>query len=65
MLSMSGEVVHKGDSSSLTASGSQCSYILFIHLLLILVPMRTCGLSYFYLFCSSVVYFRGNESMVS
>ena len=41
MLTMSGEVVlvHKGDSSSVTVSGSQCSYILFIDLVLILVPM--------------------------
>ena len=39
MLSMSGEVIHKGDSSSVTVSGSQCSYILFIDLVLILVPM--------------------------
>jgi len=39
MLSMSREIIHKGDSSSVTVSGSQCSYILFIDLVLILVPM--------------------------
>jgi hypothetical protein len=39
MLSMSREVINKGDSSSVTVSGSQCSYILFIDLVLILVPM--------------------------
>jgi hypothetical protein len=39
MLSMPGEVVHKGDSSSVTVFGSQCSYILFIDLVLILIPM--------------------------
>jgi len=63
MLSMSGEVIHKGDSSSVTVSGSQCSYILFIDLVLILVPM------WFEfpidLFCCSVLYLSENESMAS
>jgi hypothetical protein len=38
MLSLFGEVVRKGDSSSVTVSGLQCSY-LFIDVVLILVPM--------------------------
>jgi hypothetical protein len=42
MLSMSREVVlvHKGDSSSVTVSGSHYSYILFIDLVLILLLIR-------------------------
>jgi hypothetical protein len=41
MLFMSGEVVlvHKGDSSSVTVSGLQYSYIIFIDLVLILLLM--------------------------
>jgi len=64
MLSMSGEVIHKGDSSSVTVSGSQCSYILFIDLVLILVPMWF-EFSHFNLFFSSVLYYRRNESVAS
>lgn len=44
---MSGELVHKG-TSSVTVCGSQCSYILFLDLVLIL---HQCGLSFPILFC--------------